>query len=66
MRRNNKEHRCNHGVINFNSVEFMINDSRIELRCRKCNNMVGWWHIFAEKIKPIKRAWSEEECLAMK
>ena len=66
MRRNNKKERCNHGVIDFRSVEFMINNSRIELRCRKCNNMVGWWHIFAEKIMPLKRPWSEEECLAMK
>ena len=43
------------------SVEFMINGSRIELRCRKCNSMVGWWHIFTDKIMPVKRARSEEE-----
>jgi len=65
MRHNNKECRCNHGVINFSSVELVINGSRIELRCRKCNDMVGWWHTFTNKIMPIK-PWSEEECLAMK
>ena len=52
-----QEEECiyNQGIINFRAIRFMINGSRIELRCRKCNRMVGWWHIFTEKIVPLKR-----------
>jgi hypothetical protein len=48
-----KECNCNRGIINFRSIRFMINDSRIELRCRKFNRMAGWWHIFTNKIMSL-------------
>jgi hypothetical protein len=57
---------CNRGIIDFRSVRFGTNGSRMELRCRKCNRMVGWWHIFTEKIMPLRRTWSEEERKAMR
>jgi hypothetical protein len=41
----------------------MINDSRIELRCRKCNRMADWWHVF---FIPLRQTWSEEERKAMR
>jgi hypothetical protein len=56
-----EECNCNQGIINFRSIRFMINGSRIELRCRNCNRMVGWWHIFTEKIMPLRQTWSKEE-----
>ena len=33
-----------------------------------CNHgiIMGWWHIFTEKIIPLKRTWSEEERKAMR
>ena len=66
MRWTEEECSCNHGIINFKAIRFMINGWRIELRCRKCNHMEDWWRIFAEKIMPLKRAWSEEERKAMR
>ncbi len=57
---------CSHGIINFRSIRFMITGSRIELRCRKCNRLVVWWHVFTEKIMPSRQAWSEEERKAMR
>jgi hypothetical protein len=47
---------------------FKISDSRTELRCSRCRGLMGWWDepSRAKKIMPFKRAWSEEECLAMK
>ena len=32
----------------------------------KCNRIVGWWHIFTEKIMPLRQKWSEEEHKAMR
>jgi hypothetical protein len=57
---------CNRGIIDFRSIRFWTNGSRMELRCRKCNRMVGWWHIFTEEIMPLRRTWSEEERKAMR
>jgi len=47
---------------------FKISDSRIELRCSRCHGLMGWWdeQPRTKKIMPWKRAWSEEECLAMR
>jgi hypothetical protein len=65
--RRTKECSCNHGIFDFSLVEFMVNKSRIELRCRKCNGIIGWWdEQGTKKIMPIKRVWSEEECLTMR
>ena len=63
--RRNKECKCNHRIINFRHVKFKIDGSRIKLKCTKCKHLIGWWHIQTEKIMPIKRAWSKEECLTM-
>ena len=60
-----EECNCNQGIINFKSIRFMINGSRIELRCRNCNRMVGG-HIFTEKIMPLRQTWSKEERKAMR
>jgi hypothetical protein len=61
-----EECNCNRGIINFRSIRFTINSSRIELRCRKCNQMVGWWYIYTEKIMPLRQTWSEEERKAIR
>ena len=47
---------------------FKISDSRTELRCSRCHGLMGWWDepSRTKKIMPFKRAWSEEECLAMR
>ena len=47
------------------SVE-KLNDSMVELECNICNGLIGWWQSRAEKIMPLKRAWSRKECLAMR
>ena len=62
------EEECNrnHGIINYRSIRFKISGSSIELRCRKCNRMVGRWHIFTKKIMPLRQTWSEEERKAMR
>ena len=41
--------------------------TRTELRYGRCHGLVGWWDESprTKKIMPFKRAWSEEECLAM-
>ena len=48
-----EECNCNHRIINFRSITFMINDSRIELRCR----MVAYFHRknYAIKTKLVRR-----------
>jgi hypothetical protein len=60
---------CNRWTVNSKMVEFVkISDSRTELRCSRCHGLIGWWdepsHV--KKIIPLKRAWTEEECLAMR
>lgn len=49
-------------------VEYKISASRTEVRCGRCNGIVGWLDEPSpvKKIIPVKRAWSEEECLAMR
>ena len=61
-----EECNCNHGIINYRSIRFKIHGSSIDLRCRKCNHMVGRWHIFTNKIMPLRQTWSEEERKAMR
>jgi hypothetical protein len=61
-----KECICDRRMTNSNAVEFMIIGSRIELRCHKCNGLVRWWNEDNKKIIPLRRAWSEEESLAMR
>jgi hypothetical protein len=60
---------CNRGMTNSKAIEFFkIGGSRIELRCGRCKGLLGWWDepSRTRKILPFKRAWSEEECLAMR
>ena len=54
-----EECNCNHRIINFRSITFMINDSRM-------SSDVVWWHIFTEKIMPLRQNWSEEQRKAMR
>ncbi len=60
--------RCNGEITNSNTFEFKIDDSKIELRCRRYSGLVAWWNVFrkANKIMPSKRTWSHEERLAMR
>jgi hypothetical protein len=56
-------------VTGMKTIDFFkISDSRTELRCSRCRGLMGWWDepSHAKKTMPFKRAWSEEECLAMK
>ena len=64
--RRNKECDCRRGITNYKSVEFVINDSKLELRCIICDGLIGWWNGPTKKIVPLKRQWSEDECLAMR
>ena len=57
---------CDREMSDTNVIEFIIIGSRIELRCNRCNDMIGWWHDLTKKIMPCRRAWSHEECLAMR
>jgi hypothetical protein len=57
---------CNRGMTSSKAIEFKINGSRIELRCKTCTGLVGWWHGRTKKIMPFKRIWSDEECQAMR
>ena len=45
-----------------------LNASRTELRCSRCHGLIGWWDEppRTKKIMPFMRAWSNEECLAMR
>jgi hypothetical protein len=64
--RRNKECDCNRGIANYKSVKFEINDSSLELKCIVCNGLIGWWDGPTKKITPLKRKWSEDECLTMR
>jgi hypothetical protein len=46
------------GVWHKRMEYFMINGSRIELRCGNCNGLVNWW---MEHPRPAKRERSEKE-----
>jgi hypothetical protein len=52
---------CNRKIIDFDSIEFKIDGSRIDLRCVICNGLIGWWHTQNQKIRPQIRTGSEEE-----
>ena len=62
----NKKCICDRGMTNSNAMELVINGSSMELRCRICNGIFGWWIGSTKKIRPIRRSWSEEECFAMR
>jgi hypothetical protein len=62
----NKECKCNRGIINFKHIRLKTDGSRIELKCTKCESLIGWWNTQTEKILPIKRKWSYEECLTLR
>ncbi|MGH9986525.1 MAG: hypothetical protein ACRD8W_21495 [Nitrososphaeraceae archaeon] len=60
---------CNRSLADSRTLEFFkISDSRTELRCGRCKGLVWWCDDppRSKKIMPFKRAWSEEECLAMR
>jgi hypothetical protein len=61
-----KEYTCDRQMSNSNAMEFVINGSKIELRCRKCNGMIRWWDEDSKKITPFRRSWSDEDCSAMR
>ncbi len=52
------------GLLIFKHIKFKINGSIIELKCTKCMSLIGWWQTQTEKIMPLKRSWSEAECMA--
>jgi hypothetical protein len=64
--RRTKECDCNRVITNYKSVKFEINESNIVLKCIICNGLVGWWDGPTKKIVPLKRKWSQDECLAMR
>jgi hypothetical protein len=64
--RRNKECDCNRGITNYGSVKFEINESSLDLKCIICDRLIGWWDNPTKKIMPLKRKWSEEECLTMR
>lgn len=61
-----KECTCDREMSDTNAREFVIIGSRIDLQCKKCNGMIGWWHDLTKKIVPPRRALSHEERLAMR
>ena len=66
MGRRKKECKCNRGIFNLKHIKFKTDGLKIKLKCTRCNSLVGWCHVQTEKIMPIKREWSKEECLAMR
>lgn len=52
---------CTQGMTNSNTMDLVIEGSSMELRCRRCNGIFGWWIGSTKKIRPIRRSWSEEE-----
>ena len=56
-----KDCNCNHKIIDFDSIEFKMNDSTIDLQCIECNGLMGWWHRRLEKITPLIWEWSQSE-----
>ena len=64
--RQNKECDCSSSTTGFDSVRFEMNDPNIELKCIICGGLIGWWDGPTKKIVPLKRKWSEDECLAMR
>ncbi|MGC1132729.1 MAG: hypothetical protein WA941_07895 [Nitrososphaeraceae archaeon] len=64
----NKVCTCNGEMTNSNTFEFIIEGSKIELRCRRCRGLAAWWNLSPKekKIIPSKRTWSREERLAMR
>ncbi len=48
------------------ATEFVIIGTRIELRCKNCNGLIGWWKDLTKREVPFKRTWSHEERLAMR
>jgi hypothetical protein len=61
-----KECICNRGMTNSNEMELVIYGSSMELRCRKCTGIFGWWIGSIKRIRSTRRAWSEEECSSMR
>jgi hypothetical protein len=60
---------CHTWTSNSKIIEFVkISNSRTELRCGRCHGLVGWWDepVSNKKIMPLKREWTEEECLTMR
>lgn len=56
---------CDREITESKAIELDLSGLKIELRCSKCEGLVGWWDEPSRKIIPIRRTWSEEECLAM-
>jgi hypothetical protein len=61
-----KECSCDRQIFNSNAIEFVINGSRIELQCHRCDGLVRWWNEDTKKVTPSRRAWSIEECSSMR
>jgi hypothetical protein len=62
----NKECSCSQGMTNSNAMELVIKNSSMELRCRRCKGIFGWWIGSTKKLRPIRRSWSEEESSEMR
>jgi hypothetical protein len=61
-----KECTCDREMSDVDTIEFIIVGSRIELQCKKCIGIIGWWDDSAKKVLPSRRALSQEERLAMR
>jgi hypothetical protein len=44
---------CNSGKPNFNSIEFIVKNSKIEIICGKCLGTICWWPISTEQVVPV-------------
>jgi hypothetical protein len=53
-------------VTDFQALEFVIMGTQIELQCNRCNGLIGWWHHLDRRTISFRRAWSNEERLAMR
>ena len=60
---------CSRRITTHRTIEFFkTSASRTEFRCNMCNGLVGWWDepTQIKKIMPVKRTWTEDECMAMR
>lgn len=44
---------CNSGKPNFDSIEFIVKNSRLQVVCGKCLDIICWWPISIEQIVPV-------------
>jgi hypothetical protein len=56
---------CNHFIAELETTKLMY-AKEMAIKCIRCGTMIGWWQLSTGKIMPIRRSWTEQECLALR